>query len=211
MAQTEVTPADQTAAAAAPPAVPAGDPAIIGLPSFIAGAVGLGLTLVDYVSPASQAAALPLIMAATGLGLVIATIWAMQLAQNAVAGIFGVFAGFWISYSLLLLGLGHGWYGVVAADVAHTVALFAIAWLVVIVALTLATLALPSAFTLLFVLVDLAVALVLAATLQDSATLRHLAGWAVFAFTAVGIYLYIGSCLQATGKRGLPLGPAVLK
>ena len=209
MAQTEATNVSETAAAA-PPA-PTGDPAILGLPSFIAGAVCLGVT---FLGKAPLGGAAPIILFATAVGLLIATIWAARLGASAVAGIFGVFTGFWFSYGMLVTSLGHNWFGLAAGkdDVKNTVIMFAAAWLVVIVALTVATLALPAAFTLLFVLVDLALALVWASfASSDGTTLLHAAGWAVLAFTAVGVYLWIGSLLAATGKKGLPLGPAVLK
>jgi succinate-acetate transporter protein len=40
----------------------------------------------------------------------------MALGQGITAAIFGVFAGFWWSYALLVLGLTHGWYGIPAAQ-----------------------------------------------------------------------------------------------
>jgi succinate-acetate transporter protein len=188
---------------------PAGDPAVIGLPGFVAGGMALGLTLVNYVP--SLGAALAIIVAATGMSLVIAAVWAARLGQTALVGVFGSFAGFWLSYAALVLGLTHGWYGVAAADVGHTVALFAIAWLVVFGVMTLATLALPWVFTLLFALVELAVALVLVNAVHADMTVQKSAGWVVFLATAVGAYLWAGSLRQATGKAGVPLGRPVLK
>ncbi|BAS08697.1 hypothetical protein AHiyo4_21190 [Arthrobacter sp. Hiyo4] len=75
---------------------------------------------------------------ATGLGTLLAAVWAMSLGQSAVAGIFGIFSGFWLSYAALILGLTHGWYAIPAADTAATIELFLLAWLLVIVLLTLA-------------------------------------------------------------------------
>jgi len=201
----------QLLAAAAPPAAPVGDPAMLGLPTFIAGAVALGLTLTGYVPAASQGAAIPIILLATGIGTMAATGWAMRLAQSAVAAVFGIFSGFWLSYAFLLLGLGHNWYGVAPTDITHTVALFVISWMVVIGTLTLATLALPWAYTLLFSLVELALAFVLAGTLHPSTTLTHLGGYAVFAFAAVGLYMFFGAAQTATGGSALPLGRPVIK
>jgi hypothetical protein len=51
-----------------------GDPGIIGLPIFAAGSVCLGLALVGYVPAAAVGGVLPIVLAATGIGLVIATI-----------------------------------------------------------------------------------------------------------------------------------------
>jgi len=184
---------------------------MLGLPTFIVGAVALGLTLTGYVSAASQGAAIPIILLATGIGLIAATGWAARLAQSAVVAVFGIFAGFWLSYAFLLLGLGHNWYGVAPADVTHAVALFLISWMVIIGALGLATLALPWTYTLLFAFVELALALVLAGALRASSTLTHLGGYSVFAFAAVGLYMFFGACRAATGGSALPLGRPVLK
>jgi succinate-acetate transporter protein len=194
-------PATETAA----PAV-TGDPSLIGLPSFIVGSVALGLALVGYVPAAAVGASLPVIVAATGLGLVIAAVWSAAVGQSAVAGVFGIFAGFWLSYGMLVLGLTHNWFAIVAADALHTQGLFLISWLVVIGMLTLATLRLPVAYTVLFALIEIALVLVLIGTLQQSAGTLKVAGVVVFVFAAVGVYLFFSSASQATGGKALPLG-----
>ena len=122
--------------------------------------MSLGLALVGVVPAAAVGAALPIILTATSIGLFLATIWSASLGQSAVASVFGIFAGFWLSYAVLVLGLTHNWFGVAAASVQATQELFLVAWLVVIVMLTLATLRLPVAYTAVFVLVDLALLLV---------------------------------------------------
>ena len=85
-----------------------------------------------------------------------------------MAAVFAVFGGFWLSYAALLIGLAHGWWGVTPAATVHTVAAFLISWIVIIAVLTAASLRLPSAFTLIFVLVELALILVLAGTVNGS-------------------------------------------
>jgi succinate-acetate transporter protein len=198
-------------APAAPIGFAAGDPALLGLPVFIAGSVALATALVGYVSASATAGTLPIILMSTGLGLILATVWALGRGQSAVAATFGIFSGFWLSFAALELGLGHNWYGVVAADQTHTVALFLITWLVVIGLLTLGTLRLPAAFTLLFVLVELALALLLIGTIQESAGLTKASGYAVYAFAAVGAYLFLSASTVATGGRALPLGRPVMR
>jgi succinate-acetate transporter protein len=190
------------------PAAPVvtGDPSLIGLPSFIAGSVALGLVLVGYVPAAAVGASLPVIVAATGLGLVIAAIWSATVGQSAVAGVFGIFAGFWLSYGMLVIGLTHNWFAIVAADALHTQGLFLISWLVVIGMLTLATLRLPVAYTALFALIEVALVLVLVGTLQQSAGTLKVAGVVVFVYAALGVYLFFSSASQATGGKALPLG-----
>jgi len=149
----EVVAASETVAAPEAPAAPAGDPATLGLPSFIVGSVALGLVLVGMVPADAVRASLPIILAATAAGLFLATIWSANLGQSAVASVFGIFAGFWLSYAVLVLGLTHNWFGISAAAATSTQELFLTSWLIVVVMLTLATLRLPLAFTVVFALI----------------------------------------------------------
>lgn len=187
----------------------AGDPAVIGVPSFLVGSIALGLTLTGYVSAKAVGAPIAIIFAATGLGQVIAAVWSARLGQNAVASVFGIFSGFWLSYAALVLGLTHNWYGVPTGDVVHTQGLFLLSWFIIIVMLTLGTLRLPSAFSLLFLLVDLALILVYLGTVNASTSLTKAGGYIVFAFAAVGVYLFFNASSLATGGQGIPLGRPV--
>ena len=119
-----------------------GDPAIVGVPTFVVGSVMLGLALINYAPAAGGA--LPIIIMATGIGQVIATVWSAALGQSAVAAVFAVFGGFWLSYAALVVGLLHGWWGLTTATTVHAVAAFLISWLVVIGTLTLGSLRLPA-------------------------------------------------------------------
>lgn len=215
MSTTEAIPQTASAHAREPEESPigplAGDPALIGVPTFIVGSIALGLTLVGYVPAAAVGAPIAIILVATGIGQLVAAVWAAALGQNAVAGVFGVFTGFWLSYAALVLGLTHNWFGVPAASAVGTQELFLISWLVTIVLLTLATLRLPLAFTVLFTLIDVALVLVLAATMNASAALQTAGGIAVFSFVAVGMYLFFHVASVATGGKGLPLGTPVVR
>src|SRR5215218_581064 len=179
----------------APSGHAAGDPAILGLPIFAAGSVALGLALVGYVPPAAVGSVLP-----------IATVWAASLGQTVVAGIFGLFSGFWLSYAALLLGLNHDWFAIPAEDVERSVALFLIAWAVVMLALTVGTLRLPLAYTLVLGLVVVALVLLIFGTLETSETLNKMAGYVVLAFGALGLYLFLSTASTALGGAGYPLG-----
>ncbi len=170
-----MTTVDATAGGAAPTeAAPvvgpmAGDPSIFGLGSFIAGSVALGLGLVGVVPFGVLGAPIAIILAATAVGLLMATIWAAAVGQSAVAAVFGIFGTFWLSYAVLVLGLDHAWFAIVPTAVIDTVRLFLLTWLIIIVMLTLATLRLPSAFTGVFLLVDVALLLLYLAFAEDSA------------------------------------------
>jgi uncharacterized protein len=186
----------------------AGNPAAVGVPIFVAGGVALGIQLLGYVSAGAPIA---IIGAATGIGLLISTVWAAAVGQTAVASIFGIFAGFWLSYAVLVLGLLHNWFATPTVEATHTIGLFLITWLVMIVLLTIATLRLPLAFTVLFVLIDATLVVVLAATINVSASTNKVGGVLALAFSAVGAYIFLGIAATATGGRGVPLGRPVLK
>jgi len=187
-----------------------GDPAILGLPSFIVGSVALGLALVGVTPATAVGAPLAIILAATAVGLTIAAVWAAAIGASAVAGIFGIFAGFWLSYAVLVVGLIHGWFGITALAVVDTEKLFLISWLVIVVILTLATLRLPLAFTAVFLLIDVALLLLLINTFSASSGLTKTAGYVVLLFAAIGLYLFFGSASVATGGKALPLGRPLL-
>ncbi|TDD89397.1 hypothetical protein E1202_11105 [Saccharopolyspora karakumensis] len=188
----------------------AGDPALIGVPTFVVGSIALGMTLVGFVPPEAVGAPVAIILAATGTGQLVAALWAAAIGQSAVASIFGTFSGFWLSYGLLVLGLTHGWFGVPDGSATATQALFLTSWAVTVALLALATLRLPAAYTILFALIAAALVLVLVATVQDSAQLKAVGGFVVFTFAALGCYLFLHVMSAATGGRGLPLGKPVL-
>ena len=188
----------------------AGDPAALGLPSFVVGSIALGLTLVGVVPATAVGAPLAIILAATAAGLFIAAIWAAAIGQSAVASIFGIFAGFWLSYAVLVIGLLHSWFGITAPAVVATEKLFLLSWLIIIVMLTLATLRLPLAFTLVFALIDVALLLLFINTIHASTGLSKTAGYVVLAFAAIGVYLFFGSGSVATGGKPLPLGRPII-
>jgi succinate-acetate transporter protein len=195
----------------------AGDPSIFGLGSFIAGSVALGLGLVGVVPTGVLGAPLAIILAATAIGLLMATVWCAVLGQSAVAAVFGIFGTFWLSYAVLVLALDHNWFAIPATAAVDTVRLFLLTWLIIIVMLTLSTLRLPSAFTAVFALVDLALLLLLLAFEQTSAAgapssgLLKAGGYVVLVFAAVGVYLFFSASAAGTGGKPLPLGTPLMK
>lgn len=201
---------DETVFVAAP--VPeVGDPGMLALPAFLAAATALGMTLIGFVPATAAGTPIPIIMTAGGTGLLISAIWSARLAQNANAAVFGIFSGFWYSYAALVLGLTHNWFGIPAAEATHSQEVFLVAWLVVIGALTISSLRLPLAYVAVFALVELALALVLIGTANGSTALTKAGGWVVFAFTAIGVYLFTSAMTAATGGKPYPLGPPVIR
>jgi len=220
MTTVDATAGESPSTEAAPAAVIgplAGDPSIFGLGSFIAGSVALGLGLVGVVPTGVLGAPLAIILAATALGLLVSAVWCAALGQSAVAAVFGIFGTFWLSYAVLVLGLDHNWFAIAPTAVVDTVRLFLLTWLIVIVMLTLSTLRLPSAFTAVFALVDLALLLLLLAWEQTSplgapsSSLIKAGGYVVLVFAAVGVYLFFSASAAGTGGKPLPLGTPLMK
>ncbi|MBA3524450.1 MAG: hypothetical protein H0T85_07865 [Geodermatophilaceae bacterium] len=189
----------------------AGDPSTLGLIMFVPGGVSLGLALTGYTaSTPTQGffSGTDVFLFVTGLGLLIAAIWALALGQTAVAAIFGIFAGFWISLGIQLTGLIHNWFGIMPED--KVLQTYLIAFIVAFGVLTVGTLRLPMAFTAIFALVVAALAFVLAGVSQASDTSLNIAGYIVFVFTAIVIYVLAGGLSLATGGPAFNLGKAVI-
>ena len=167
---------------------PAGNPAPLGLATFLPGALSLGLWLVGYLPAADLGAIAPAVLMSSGLFLLVAAVWATRLAANAVACIFATFSAFWLSLGVLVAAVTNGWFSLTAKSA--PLPTFLLAWLIVFVILTLATLRLPLAFTAGFVFVDVAVALVLINALSGAAIFAILGGIAVFVFCAIFAYIW---------------------
>lgn len=188
-----------------------GAPGIVGLPMAIAGAFGLGLVNTGFVPAGAAAAALPTVIAASAVGLLLAAVWACALGQNVSAGIFVLFFGFFATYGTLSLGLINGWLGIPADQVVNAQTLWLTCWLLIFVMLTLVTLRLPWGNALMLVFVDIALVLLLIGTVQSNASMINLGGWFTFAFVAVAVYFYVDVMWSQTGGRGLPLGRPLVR
>jgi uncharacterized protein len=181
-----------------------GNPGLVALPLVIAGGFGLGFTNTGIVNVAT--AGVPILLSATAVGLLIATIWAAALGQNVNATIYGVFFGFYGSYAALSLGLTHDWFGIAGADVGPATSLWLGSWLFTIGLLTVLLLRLPWTYPALLLVVDIALVLLLIGNVASSAVATQAGGWFVFVFVAIVVYFYAGSLWEETGGRPLPLG-----
>jgi succinate-acetate transporter protein len=205
MTDTAVAPVfEDIVTAPSPQREPEGNPGVLGLPLIIAGALGLGFTNTGIID--AGAAAVPILLSATTVGLLLTTIWSAALRQNVNATVYGVFFGFYGSFAVLSLGLTHNWFGIPATAVQETTALWLGSWLLTIGLLTILTLRLPWTYPLLLGIVDVALVLLLVGTLTGSALATHVGGWFVFAFVAFVVYFYVATLWEETGGRALPLG-----
>jgi succinate-acetate transporter protein len=202
--ETDVAAARSAEAAAAS----ANNPILLGIPCFVVGGLTLGFFLIGYLGEGGAGPVLTNSIAVAGLGLLIAAIWAIRNRAGAVAGIFGIFAAFWHSFALLLLGIGGA-----PKSVAAAFALYALVWTIVVAVLTLATLRLPLVYTVLIALVAVALLLVFLfyAGGGTSSGLTTIAGIVAIVFSVLGIYIFYDAMSQALGGRPLPMGAPLIK
>lgn len=198
--------------AAAAPAVPAGNPALLGLMTFLPAGITLGLWFVGYLDTAKFGGGMiPIVSLSAGLFLLVAAVWAARLAQNTVAAIFGVFSAFWLSFGFLLIGLTSGWWAVDGDASGQVRATYLLSFLLVFVLLTLSTLRLPLVFTVGFVLVDITFALAFIGVSTSNAGLFPIAGITTFLFCLVFAYILYDGINQDLGGRALPMGNAMVR
>ena len=201
--------AEEAQLATAPPS--AGDPVPLGLLVFALGSTVLGISLLGYVPLAVQGnTIMPIVLAGTGLGLLITTIWAARIGETFVATVLGAFAGFWISYAALVIGLAHNWYAIPPTAILHTVGQFLIAWDIAIFMLFLVSLRIPLLFSLILGAGVIGVTLITVGVLASSAGIQHVGGVFVLVFAALGYYGYLGAAIVSVGGKPLPFGKPVL-
>jgi hypothetical protein len=190
---------------------PAGaDPAVLGLLAFSVGGTVLGVSLLGYVSAAAQGGSvMPIVLAATGLGVFITTLWSAMLGQTFVAAVFGAFTGFWWSYAVMVLGLGHNWFGIPASQVSHAVAQFLFAWAIVIACLAVVSTRVPSTYTAILTSALIAVCLLIVSTLDSSATLTKIAGVFTLVYSVLGFYAFVAQAMVSVDGPAMPLGTPV--
>jgi succinate-acetate transporter protein len=204
----EAPPAPAEEMVAAPPA---GDPVPLGLLVFALGSTVLGISLLGYVPLAVQGnTIMPIVFAATGLGLVVTTVWAAALGQTFVATVLGAFACFWISYAALVLGLAHNWYGIPPTAILHTIGQFLIAWDIVIFMLFLVSLRIPLLFSLILGAGVVGVTFITIGVLASSSGAQRVGGVFVLVFAALGYYGYLGTAIVSVGGKPLPFGKPAL-
>ena len=191
-----------------------GDPLIFGLPIFVVGSISLGLFLSGYLPAAALAGLVPILGAATSIGLFIATRWAIGLGLSIVAAIFGIFTGFWGSFTLLIIGLTHNWFAVPPTAIVHTELTFYISWDIIIFFLLIPVLRLPAVYIGIIAFVVVALTLVILGLEYPGSvsTFDHLAAISVFIFAGFGglAFLNVGSIAMG-GPAQPSLGPPLLK
>jgi succinate-acetate transporter protein len=178
------------------------DGAVVGMPLLVAGSLAFAFGITGY----APVGALVPILGVVVIGEIIAARLAFRAGESGGGALFAGFAGFWLTYSCLVLGLSHNWFGIDPADTSRAIAVFLISWVAAALMLTLAALAQPIAYFLLLLLLDVALVLLLIGIRLGSPGLFTAAAVALFVMSALAAYI----CLAATGpapiRRVLPLG-----
>mgnify|MGYP001812184426 CR=1 FL=1 len=204
-----------------------GDPQLIGVPVFTVGSIALGFHLVEYYASGNFGGPIPIILGCTGLFLFLAAFWALAIGASWVAGFFALYGGFWISYSLLVLGLNNGWYtadvpfgegDAFGGNLQHTVAAFAISWAAILFFLAPSSFRLPLIYGAINALVVVALCLVATAFLITpddgglwAENVLNVAGIVVWVFAGLGAWVFMCVADISLGGKGLPLGPVLRK
>jgi hypothetical protein len=197
----------------APAAEPVGNPSLLGLMTLLPSGITLGLWFVGYLDTATLAGGMiPAVALSAGLFQLIAALWAARLAANCVAAIFGLFAAFWLSFGLLLMGATGGWWGITAENLTSVQSTYLLSFLLAFILMTLATLRLPLVFTAGFVFVVATFALAYLGVSTGSAGLFPIAGITTFIFCAIFAYILVDGINQDLGgTAGLPMGNPVVR
>jgi succinate-acetate transporter protein len=192
-----------------------GNPALLGLPAFLPGGLTLGLWLVGYLPATLPGGMIAAALIASGMFLLLTSAWAARAGHSVETAIFGVYSAFWLSFGFLMMGLVNNWFGTAAdptlasAQSQSVQATFFLAWLVVFVAMTLATLRLPLAYTAGFVFVCATLALLLGFALSGNALFAMLGGIAMFVVCAIYAYVFLDGMGQELGGRAMPMGQPI--
>jgi hypothetical protein len=189
-----------------------GNPIVLGLACFAIAATCLGMVLIGVVPLTALAIIVPIIAGATGFFQIIATVWAVVLGQTFVAVVFGLFSGFWWSLTMLLIGLGHNWYGIAAADVARCECVFFIAWTVMFFFLLIPSLRLPAVYPAIVTDVVITLIVVTVAVWNTSANSFKVGGWVLLAGAVLGFVGFLNNASVSLGGPPSPsLGPPIVK
>ena len=179
---------------------------LIGMLALIAASVAFAFAVSSF---APVGAAIPILSIAV-IGEAIAARWAARQDAGALAGILAAFAGFWLSYAVLILGLAYDWFGVTPGNTIGALALFLISWLAVMLVMVVVNLEMPWTYILLLALFAAALALLLVGTLTNTRGWFTGAGALMFSLAAVAIYITLATHGPSRLRQVMPIGSGIL-
>ncbi|GLZ36285.1 hypothetical protein Lesp02_84720 [Lentzea sp. NBRC 105346] len=199
----------------------AASPALLGYPAFAIGALSLALFLTGFnqvTIPSTLAGSLPIMIVASGFLLIVASVWAIKRNEGVHAAMFGLFGAFWLSFTVLIIGLLDNWFGKLPEPAQRGAnANFLLIWFVLMLVFTGATLRLPKAVTLLFVLIDFSLITLFAAVsiarpgAGGDPFILHPGIAALFTMPFVALYLFASSVNTALGGKSFPMGKPFIR
>ncbi|MDP3894931.1 acetate uptake transporter, partial [Nocardioides sp.] len=174
-----------------------GDPFPLGLASFGVSALVLSSVMSGMVDPLALPAVLPLALALGFLTELVAGMIHFQRGETFPGMVFTAYAGFWLSYALLVQFHGP----MVTADGAAITGMFLLAWAIFSSYMLLA--ALRTNLTTIVILTLLSAVFYLAAlgAFLESTTLGHVAGYLLVVDALVALYASAAVIVNTTWER----------
>jgi len=187
------------------------DPLVLGLPAVAIGLLTLGIYYSGFFTVSGLGTVVPVVMAMTGLFLLVATVWSIIVGLSLPAVVLGSVSGLALSLAALLLGVFHHWYAIPASGTVATEELFFIVWACLFLFLIVPCLRLAGAIAGAVGFVFVFLALAAAGTFEASPNVLMAAGAAALMVAFLGFYGFVSAALDATGFKGTPpLGKPLL-
>jgi hypothetical protein len=171
---------------------------IIGYSSAIIGALCLGTVLLGFLRGSEIVA---MFLVSSG-GLIVATGWCAYEKKFQNATIFGVLAGFNLSYALLQLGVSNGWYSIPIQDLTNVLSFYSIVWIAIFTLLSAVAWTSSFGAFALFICIDISLGLVVGANSTGSIALLKWAAVPVGLVILISIG-FIGHVMLGWRRRNL--------
>lgn len=189
------------------------DPRPLGLMAFALGTLAVGMSTVGRFPAASaNGGIIPISLVAAGTALALASFWAFILGSSYLAGTFGIVAGYFFSFSVLLLGIIHKWFAIPPGDVHSVEDIFYIVWCCFFLALVVPSLRLPALYPLTAGFLAAYLALSATSTYEGTGgSVTIAAGASILAASLLLFWGYVACSLKALhAKVSLPEGPVLM-
>ncbi|KQY55440.1 acetate uptake transporter [Nocardioides sp. Root140] len=201
MTDIDSRPAHAATTTPAPAVAPApsgwGDPFPLGLASFGISALVLSTVMSGLIDPLATPAVLSLALSLGFLTELVAGIIHFQRGETFPGLVFTAYAGFWLSYALLVQFYGP----MVTADAAAITGMFLLAWAIFSTYMLLAALRTNLTTIVIFTLLCAVFYLAAFGAFFESAGLGHLAGYLLIADAVVALYASAAIIVNTTWER----------
>ena len=186
-------------------AVPAANPAGLGLVAFGLTTVLLSLINAGVLPPGGEGVVIPLALAFGGLMQIFAGAFEFKLGNTFGMTAFLSYGAFWWWFAFLLLFAHNHWIDISAAG--PTVGFALLLWGVLTLYLWVSTFRLPKILFLIFLTLWVTFGLLGVGAIAANAQLTHLGGWLGIVCGSLAIYGSFGIVTNATfGRTVVPLG-----